>query len=665
MAGRVNINKKKVKPVQSGLPGDTLYHKDHLLNTMDPVGKCDLQRYCLDILTRFFNETLKGRREDLTAIVKEYNGVVKLSTTDLQLLAEWKDGHPTAPPPVNPQVTKSHLENAIAFLTNTITVEDGIWIASSEPSKQAQANAIAAELVKEGQRFNHRTAIETAFTRGFVGNLGGLFIDYVNEPVPVQAVAGDGSVDSGIQMQSGNKLIPADPFNLILDTRCPPSRIFRDGEFAGYVSLESQIKIYDKLRSGEWTLCSPDDHFSPYFQNTANNDYICPPDSGIENVYGDSVITLYLRLFPKAFKLGDNPEPEIWRITLLGAERKIVNLERHESPYIPFAGFCFDPETPYNCDGGLASQLLPFQRFISYVFSGYQRALLKNISGGCVGITQGVFNLQDLSDAGKAGGFVVANMVDNDKPLRDAVVPLSQPTDVGNVAQDISYALELMQQIFPTDMLKQISSLERATQYQAAATVQAGNKRNIKVAYEVDSQMMAPLRQMMACNVLANEEMLTVINPETGDAQLQPISQFIGLDLQYNIADGLAGLDRLANAQAMQEAINSLLQLPAAAQNFDIYRALNYMLQQRGAKVDFNQFKRPVMMPAGQAQAVPGELMPAGSPDMSGMGQIAGPNAVPNALPIGVPPQAGIPPQSPEAALLESLGGEMPADMIV
>ena len=57
-------------------------------------------------------------------------------------------------------------------------------------------------------------------------------------------------------------------------------------------------------------MCSPDDHFSPYFQNTANNDYICPPDSGIENVYGDSVITLYLRLFPKAFKLGDSPEPK-------------------------------------------------------------------------------------------------------------------------------------------------------------------------------------------------------------------------------------------------------------------------------------------------------------------------------------------------------------------
>lgn len=658
MAGRVNIKRTKVKEAPADvLPGDSLYHKEHIINKIPEEGLCKLRGYVMDILTRFFDAGLVNRKagkDGLTMLVKEYNGVVHLSVTDMQLMHEWKQGHPTAPPPVNPQVTKSHIENAIAFLTNTITVEDGIWVASSDPNRQAQANAIAEQLQIDGQRFNHRTAIETAFTRGFIGNLGGLFVEYVNEPVTAHVLGNNGTVVTGIEMKAGNRLIPADPFNLILDARCRPCDIYREGEFAGYVSLVSQIDVYNKLRSGAWTFDSPSETYSPYFEQSANNDYICPPDSGMYDVYGNSVITLYLRLFPKAFMLGDSPEPEIWKITLLGARRQIVNLEKMDSPYIPFVGFCFDPETPYNCDGGLASQLLPFQRFISYVFSGYQRALLKNISGGTVGIADGVFNLKDLSDAAKAGGFALATRAreDSDRPLRDDVVPLSQPTDVSGVSQDIEYALQLMQQIFPTDMLKQIASLERATQYQAAATVQAGNKRNIKVAYEVDSQMMAPLRQIMTDNILSNMDTLWVVDPNSGERQMASIGQFVGLDLRYTIADGLAGMDRLANAQAMQEAINSMLQLPAAAQNFDIYRALNYMLQQKGAKVDFNQFKRI----QGQVPIVQG---------MNGMSD-ASTSPSPMDTPIGLPAGVAEQPQSPEAALLESIGtGEITPDMIV
>lgn len=634
--------KRRKREQQSGpagiVSGDKLYHADHLLSKLADKDRDKLSKYLTHIIDNYVDKTLNGMRTGLQDIYCEYNGTVRMTEQDRLLANEWKDGRPTAPPPVNPQITKAHVEAAVAYMASVITVDSGIWTANADPHSQARANALADRMRRDADHFDHRTAIETALRSGFKSNLGACFIEWVDQPVE------EAGMGNELSLYSGNLLRPADPFNLILDTRVAPGKVYCDGEFAGYITLATRVSIYDKLRAGTWTLGRTDETYDPYNESGDSGEYSVPPNCNVDNTFGDSVITLYVRIIPSAFGLGTEHGTAIWRFTLLGSARTLVDAEPLPSTYIPFAAFAFDPDTAYNVDGGLASQLLPFQRFISYIFSSYQCSLMKNIVGGVVGVTGDVFDLENMSSAAKIGGYVAAKKPDPDKPLSQDVVNLSQPINLTNIPQDIKLALDLMQQIFPTDMLKQIASLERATQYQAAATVQAGNKRNILIAGQIDSQMMAPLRQIMVDNILNNVAMLEVVDAETGKRLGTPIENFIGLNLRYLVADGMDGLDKLGAAEAMQQAFNMMLQMPAAVQDFDVYGAVNYILQKRGSNVDFNQFKRkpapPTVLPPEQGQmAAVSSLPPAG----------------------GMPPAPLDNPVSPEALLLQQLGSGNPA----
>lgn len=629
-----------------GLPKDAdLHSKEHPLASVPKDKLESLQKYINTLMAHSLQllgtgdehsaETEhKTLRSGLASLVEEYNGVVELTVKQKLLDDEWKKGKPTAPPPVNPQITKSHIENGVAYMANTITADNGIWSGQANKANQPKANAIAARLKRDSEQFDHRTALTDAFRKGFIGNLGGVFLEWVDEPMLSQSIGMDGMVIDTPSLYSGNKLICADPFNLILDARVQPSKVYCDGEYAGRIELVPRVTVYDRLRSGVWRL--PDGkEYNPYDNAGDNGDYYVPPKCQLDSMYADAVTTFYLKGYPKAWGLPAEDGLAVWKFTLLGSDHTIVDAEPIASTFIPFAGFCVDPATAYNCDGGLVAQLMPFQRFIAYIFSGYQCSLMKNINGGVVAVTDDVFDIQNTSDAAMVGGIVKANKANGEGRLSDEYAILSAPAALQTIPADINLALELMQRIFPTDMLKQITSLERATQYQAAATVQAGNKRNVLIAGLIDSQMMAPLRQMMVDNVLRNCATLDMVNPDNGELEATPISAFIGLDLRYTIADGLSGLDNLGSAEAMQQCINTLIQMPQAAQNVDLFSALNFILQKRGANVDFTQFRIGQQMPALPA-AGEGMAQPSGEPVM---------------------PDAGAVPMSPEQLLLNQLGG--------
>lgn len=628
---------KKAPDTTASVLGFNLRSPENILTKLSKEQYCKLQNFLQDMILLGRVIPAGDKRESLEGLIQEYNGRVKYSATDKLLDDEYKEGYPTAPPPTNLTTAKAHVESAVAYLGSTITVEDGIWSANSDPTKASYANAIADRLKLDAQTFSHSAALTAAFRHGLVSNLGGVFVDWTEDAVQEIQESPNG-MEISSSLRSGNKLVPTDIFNLILDQRVTPDKMYCEGEYAGYVKMMTRSAIFDKLRLGVWALPEGED-YDPYnFPITSGDcsDYYTPPSSADTTISGDSVITLYVRIYPKLFGLSDSTEPSVWRFTILRSAHWVVGAEDTESSYLPVCMFQFDPETNYNTIGSLASQLISCQRFISFVFSAYQRSLLKNIAGGVVGVSSDVFDIQKMSHAAALGGVVPATRQVPDRPLSQDVVPLSSPVNLTNIPQDINLALEMMQRIFPTDMLKQIASLERATQYQAAATVQAGNKRNVLVAASIDTQMMAPLRQIMVDNLLRHVTSLEVVDDKDGKRYDADISNFIGLNLRYVIADGMAGIDKLGVAEALQQAIYNMLQMPQVLQNFDVYGAINYVLRLRGSNIDFNQFKANPAAPAV-----------APTPDVQDAQQTQA------ALPT---PEQG-PAMSPEAILMEQLGG--------
>lgn len=633
------IPKAKAAPeTTASALGFNLRSPENILSRLTTAQYSKLQCFLQDLI-------LTGRvipdgdeRKSLEGLIKEYNGKVQYSATDKLLDDEYKEGYPTAPPPTNLTTAKAHIESAVAYLGSTITVEDGIWSANSDPTKADLANALADRLKLDAQTYSHSAALTAAFRHGLVCNLGGVFVDWAEDAVQEIQDSPNG-MEVSSSLRSGNKLIATDIFNLILDQRVTPDRVYRDGEYAGYVTMMTKNAVFDKLRLGTWALPEGED-YDPYdypVTSGDSSDYYTPPSCVDTTVQGDSVITLYVRIYPKLFGLSESTEPSVWKFTILRSCHWIVGAEDTQSSYLPVCLFQFDPETNYNTDGSLASQLISCQRFISFVFSAYQRSLLKNIAGGVVGVSSDVFDIQKMSKAAALGGVVPATRQMPDRPLSQDVVPLSVPVNLQNIPQDINLALDMMQRIFPTDMLKQIASLERATQYQAAATVQAGNKRNVLVAASIDTQMMAPLRQLMVDNLLRHVSSFEVVDSKDGKRYDADVSNFTNLNLRYVIADGMSGIDKLGVAETLQQAISNMLQMPQVLQNFDVYGAINYVLRLRGSNVDFNQFK---VSPDAPAVAPTPEQ--AGAP--------MGDNALLSA------PGVASPMASPEEILLNQLG---------
>ena len=651
--------KKRDKPLPRTVAeklGVTLHHPESIISSLDKAQYDALHKYLDDVYVsaRTF---LSGSREPLAALVKEYNGEVQLSETQKMLDEEWKKGYPLAPPPCNLTVAKAHVEAAVAFMSQTITVDDGIWSANTDPTRIAQANAIADRLRLDAQSFSHMQELATAFRHGFICNLGGVFVEWSDNPV--QALASDidtGAVSPTLVPRAGNVLRPVDPFNVILDTRVAPHNMYRDGEFAGYITVMPRTKVFDRLRLGEWSLpecCADYDPYEP-LRGSFSSDYMLPPDSRGDDIRGEDVIVLYARVFPALFGLSSETSPSVWKFTMLGASRTIVAAEPTDSIYLPVCLFEFDTETPYNINGSLVSQLIACQRFISFVFSGYQMTLLKNIAGGAKLVADSVVDISRISKAAMLGGVIQATIADPDKRLTDYVADLSAPVDLRNIPQDIDLALEMMQRIFPTDMLQQVANLERATQYQAAATVQAGNKRNVLVASSIDSQMMAPLRQLMVDNILRNVQSLEIVG-EDGQRRVVPTTDFDLAELRFVVSDGLSGLDKLGAAESLQQAISNMLQMPQVLQGFDVYGAINYVLRLRGSNVDFNQFKL-------QAQAQPMPVQ-APTPDMGapvgmadgGLG-IPGTDMLGGTAPASLPTDGALAAASPEEILANTFG---------
>ena len=162
--------------------------------------------------------------------------------------------------------------------------------------------------------------------------------------------------------------------------------------------------------------------------------------------------------------------------------------------------------------------------------------------------------------------------------------------DTQNTLTDVAAMDDLMQKVLPTDMLKQVASLERATKYQAAATVQGGNRRNLKIAKIINIQCFEGVRQMQMYNIFQFQESVEMLDQNGKLTEIDP-SKFRESGIESDISDGLKGLDRLMIIEHFKDVINMMLQSQLAMERIDIIAIIDYWTSLIGDKTDFTQFK--------------------------------------------------------------------------
>jgi hypothetical protein len=192
----------------------------------------------------------------------------------------------------------------------------------------------------------------------------------------------------------------------------------------------------------------------------------------------------------------------------------------------------------------------------------------------------------DQDDIDLAGGKIPATgtAAGQETDLRKAIVQFTDGPDTSRTMEDVERMDGLMQKIMPTDILKQVANLERATQFQAAATVQGANRRNLKIAKVINAHAMNRSRRMQTYNIVE------ILGPDGTIIEVNP-NQFRNARIELTISDGLKGLDRLSLIMSIKEVLNSILQSQEASNRFDVVALINYWTSLLGDNTDFKQFE--------------------------------------------------------------------------
>lgn len=571
-------------------------------------------------LMNFIRERLDAAKEHRDMLVCSYqatdqklSGWLDRSREESELETLNSHGKTVHPLKESHPFAESQLDEALTHLLNILSPDTTPFEAIGPAAEQPLLKAFAELMNKNAQKMGFYSEMAKGLANVLRHNLGAWFITW--ESIKSLKVSREEEL-----IWEGNKVRSIDIYNFLYDPLVIPELLAEEGEFAAEVSLvsdfklikwEQEGKIFDftnnkKTRSNQTVSYYADppnynlQHNTPYGKVGTMSYYnniigLKPVDADPKNV--SEVIEYYGWLIPAEFGLSKEKKLELWKFIIVNGE-----IKHHSKPdffhhMLPCVA-CRPIQTAAGTqEKSYAQRLLPLQTLLSHILNVFSDSTLKSLYG----ITLYDRNLikKDLNNDISRDGLVNAIMAvelsgaNKDKRLQDAFFQFNDAPKTENLLNQIEAILQLMQRLLPTDSLKQVASLERATEYQAAATVQASNRRGLKLALLIDAQALAKMRIQLVANIKAFQKSIEILSVDNQPIQIIPES-FKALEIDYFIGHGLKGLDRLTVIQSLGDILNRVLQSQQAIQEIDIVSLLDYLATLSGDRTDLKQFRRVV-----------------------------------------------------------------------
>lgn len=552
--------------------------------------------------------------ERYKAIDKEVAGYMVLDDDDKQRQLDNKKGYGPKVYDVNIPLVATQADEAVTFFSTVFFPEEGPYHAVTDADKQEVAKGFSRLMNKHGTFYKHFTNFTKGAYSGMKYNKGLWLVEWKETKGSIVGNATNGigvDIKENEVVMAGNKYEFLNPYNTLLDPTVHPTEVHASGEFFAIVEPKTAFRAQLAAQREEiWNL--------EYIMDTETGEthgqfeskyYTELPEihadaqqsasgkktnwynflsgfTSTASIDGIEFIDVYIWLPAKRFGLSDSDNYQIWRITL--ANMVVVAAEHliNAHGFLPLvATVPWDDEFGPDANS-FAEMLLPYQRFSSFQMNVHQRASRKALYNLTVYDSRA---LPAMKDADVLGGKVPANPNMEDMDLRQKVVQFSDVPDTSNTLRDLEGMDGLMQKILPTDILKQVTSLERATQYQAAATVQGANRRNLKIAKTIYIQAFGVGQTIQMYNILQFQQSMEILDESGKMIQIDP-TQLRDQQFEFTISDGLRGLDKLILVETVKDVVALLVQNPQAAAQFDIAEVINYLTTMVGDHTSFRQF---------------------------------------------------------------------------
>lgn len=549
--------------------------------------------------------------EKFREIDQEVYGFIVPDEADKKRMQDNRQGKGVKPVEEKLPLTLTRLEEALTYLLLVLAPDEGMYSAIAHAEEQNIAKAFAARMNEHAEYFGHYHQLGMFLFNALKYNYAGCLCEWVQ--VRGNRLAnGDGGtlvIHPNEVVEEGNQLTATDPYNTFYDTAVSPLKVHRDGEFVAFVDVKRDFWLYRAESNGEIfnvekaKLKLQGAPSLQYYRNrprirynenisevinwadwlTLKSEY---PDGTAPFV--NEIVTKYIQLYPNKWGLGPSDKLEVWRFTFT-PKGTILEGQQQANAHglIPHVvampnedGFMWNTKS-------WAEHLTPFNRFSSFLVNTHIHSTRRALNG-LIFYDRKLFG--DLSQYDGISGRIPTETSAEGVDFRQRILSINDAPDTQYTLRDLQVMIELMEDVLPTTMQRQVASLDRATQYQAAATVQASSRRNLKIGKTIYLQALVPLNHMQMYNMLQYQQEIEVITKE-GELVTADPQQFREQKLQFVISEGLRGLDKLTFIINIKEVLAMILQNQQAAAAFDIPEIINHWTTLIGDNTDFSQFR--------------------------------------------------------------------------
>lgn len=565
----------------------------------------------------------------------QLSGFIKLNDADKVRDKKNKTGGVPKPTDHNLPLAGGQLDACTTYLMSIYAPETDMFEAISSADKQQMAQALTAEVNRQGQRGQYYRNLARFCLNALKYNFGAMTCYWEKyEGIIFKAQPGGTVKKDAGTLWAGNALKTVDTYNFFYDTAVNfPVDLPTQGEFFAEVERVTPFRArkmaQDKQLFGINRWINREFVAQTAVGNNAGvaTSYYRPPPSVRDNSSsvngatnwqsmlragadvkesspGHELIRYTTWIVPKDYGLSQSGALELWRIIVANGQYLSFTAKLEDSHgQLPVVVSAPLEDDLRNEQRTYAEMLLPLQHYASFLLNSDQAATRKSIYGITV-YNAAAFPGVDFATDDLIGAHLPMRSSSTDVDIDKMFRHFNASVDTQGIMEKMEKVLQLMQEILPTRQAQQVASLERATLYQAAATVQAGDRRNLKIARIVSDQALVPLKFQMIYNIYANMQAIDFVDQVTGERRPIAVAELVAANIQFDIATGLKGLDRLMQIQIMKDVLNAVIQSKEALAEIDIVKFLNYFSTLAGDRTDLTQFRRQAAtVPQGQQTA--------------------------------------------------------------
>ena len=559
-------------------------------------------------------------RERFEQIDKEYQREVDSTEEQRRAKAANKTGDPNRFQNITVPIIMPQVESAVTYQASVFLSGYPIFGTVSSPEYIDEALQMETIIEDQATRGGWTKEFMIFFRDGFKYNFAPIEVTWKREVTAAIETSLETSLDEGLPKEviwAGNTIKRLDPYNTFVDPRVDPTKVYKEGEFAGYIENMTRIQLKKFIEElPDKLLANIPDAFASgisssnissecpgYYIPKVNKDVIDPK---CENVgmnwdtwaglsdaknrleYKDmyQVTTLYCRILPAEFNLRVPRRniPQIYKLIIVNHEH-IIYCERQTNAhnYIPILiGQPYEDGLAYQTKS-LATNASPFQyvasTYMNSIIHSRRRAISDRTLYDPSRITSAAINSENPS------AKIPVRPAAYGKNIADSVYPFPYREDqaAASMAQvrdliELSNSLSGQNRVTQGQFQKGNRTLQEFDRVMANA-----NGRDQITSVLLEAQVLTPLKLILKLNILQYQGGTSIYNRDKQQLiEIDPVKLRKAV-VEFKITDGLIPASKLMNGDTFATAIQVIGSSPQIAGSYNTAPMFSYLMKIQGA----------------------------------------------------------------------------------